>query len=125
MTAARSMLTHWRGWVVSVLVAVVFAGVSVTAVARDLDWKALKKGMSLPDVIQTFGQPDRMEWINASGQPVLFLFYETEDKRTLLQPFGKDVLKETDGRSFLPLGFVTERLAGWGKKFYIRLKSPQ
>jgi hypothetical protein len=84
--------------------------------ARELDRGALKKGMTLPEVVQAFGQPVRMEWVNANGQAVLFVFYDTA---------GRDVLKQADGRTVLPMGFVTERLAGWGKKFYKQLKPSQ
>jgi hypothetical protein len=90
-----------------------------------LDRNALKKGMALPEVVEAFGQPDRMEWLNVKGQPVLFLFYPSQDQIALLHPLGKDVLTLEDGRVYIPLGFVTERLAGWGKKFYEQSKFPE
>jgi hypothetical protein len=90
-----------------------------------LDRSALKKGMTLPEVVAAFGQPDQIEWVNVKGQSMLFVFYPTEDQIALLHPFGKDVLTLEDGRVYVPLGFVTERLAGWGKKFYERTKFPE
>ena len=51
-----------------------------------------------------------------SGTPVLFLFYPTGDSDA--------VVRRADGRMFLPLGFVTEKLAGWGRDFYAEVKSP-
>jgi hypothetical protein len=90
-----------------------------------LDRSALKKGMALPEVVEAFGQPARMEWLNVKGQPVLFLFYPSQDQIALLHPFGKDVLTMEDGRVYIQLGFVTERLAGWGKKFYEQSKVPE
>jgi hypothetical protein len=101
------------------LVSVVFLAswlLSSASWAADLDRKALKQGLSLPEVVQAIGQPDHIEWLNVQGQAVLFVFYDTD---------GKDVIKGEDGRTFLPLGFVTERLAGWGKRFYEQAKSPK
>src|SRR5207247_3002723 len=48
----------------------------------------LKTGMTLTDVVQAFGQPNRMEWVNQKGTPVLFLFYTNEDRFYLLCPFA-------------------------------------
>ena len=92
----------------------------------DIDRAALKKGMSLPDVVQAFGLPDSMEWVNFKGQTILVVFFASEDKG-LLQggPLGGDTVKRDDGRTFLPLGFVTDQLTGWGKKFYTQITSPE
>ena len=92
----------------------------------DIDRAALKKGMSLPDVVQAFGLPDSMEWVNFKGQAILVVFFATEDKGFLQGgPFGGDTVKRDDGQTFLPLGFVTDQLTGWGKKFYTQIKSPE
>jgi hypothetical protein len=107
------------------LIGVPLWGYVLGGMAAALDRNALKKGMTLPEVVEAFGQPDQMEWVNAKGQPMLFVFYPTEDQIALLHPFGKDVLTLEDGRVYIPLGFVTERLAGWGKKFYERTKFPE
>jgi hypothetical protein len=85
----------------------------------------LKAEMTLLEVIQVFGQPARMEWVNQKGMAVLFLFYPTEDRFSLLRPFGNDLVTLEDGRTYTPLGFVTETLAGSGKKFYDQARSPQ
>ena len=85
----------------------------------------LKTGMPLTEVVQAFGQPNRMEWVNQKGTPVLFLFYPTEDRFSLRRPFGNDLVTLEDGRTYTPLGFVTEVLAGWGKKFYDQTRFPQ
>jgi hypothetical protein len=92
----------------------------------DIDRTALKQGMSLPEVVQAFGQPDAMEWVNFKGQTILVVFFASEDKG-LLQggPMGGDTVKRNDGRTFLPLGFVTDQLAGWGKKFYTKITSSE
>ena len=92
----------------------------------DIDRTVLKKGMSLPEVVQAFGQPDAMEWVNFKGQTILVVFFASEDKG-LLQggPFGGDSVKRDDGRTFLPLGFVTDQLTGWGKKFYTQITSSE
>ena len=92
----------------------------------DIDRTVLKKGMSLPEVVQAFGQPDAMEWVNFKGQTILVVFFASEDKG-LLQggPFGGDTVKRDDGRTFLPLGFVTDQLTGWGKKFYTQITSSE
>ena len=84
--------------------------------ADDLNRGLLRKGMSLNDVVLTFGQPTQIEWINLSGTAVLFIFYPTEQS---------DAVVRQDGLMLLPLGFVTEALAGWGKEFYEQNKSPQ
>ncbi|HZC68948.1 MAG TPA: hypothetical protein VE201_10055 [Nitrospirales bacterium] len=85
----------------------------------------LKTGMTLSDVVQAFGQPNRMEWVNQKDTPVLFLFYPTEDRFSLLRLFGNDLVTLEDGHTYTPLGFVTEVLAGWGKKFYDQARFPQ
>jgi len=108
-----------------VLMSVVLCGLDATAYARDLDRTLLKKGMTLSETVQTFGQPVRMEWVNLRGQPVFFLFYEAEDCALCVGPLDRDVLKHEDGRTFLPLGFVTDQLAGWGRKFYQQVKFPE
>ncbi len=84
--------------------------------ADDLNRDLLKKGMSLNDVVLTFGQPNHMEWANVKGTPVLFIFYPTEQS---------DAVFRTDGSMWLPLGFVTEMLAGWGREFYEEIQSAQ
>jgi len=92
----------------------------------EIDRTALKKGMSLPEVVQAFGQPDAMEWVNFKGRAILVVFFATEDKGFLQGgPFGGDTVKRDDGQTFLPLGFVTDQLTGWGKKFYTQIKSPE
>ena len=92
----------------------------------DIDRTVLKKGMSLPEVVQAFGQPDSMEWVNFKGQAILVVFFATEDKGFLQGgPLGGDTVKRDDGQTFLPLGFVTDQLTGWGKKFYTQIKSPE
>jgi hypothetical protein len=108
-----------------VLLAAVLCGLDDTASARDLNRDLLKKGMTLSETIQAFGQPVRMEWVNLSGQAVFFLFYEAEDCALCLGPLDRDLLKHEDGRTFLPLGFVAEQLAGWGRKFYRQVKFPE
>ena len=75
-----------------------------------------------PDLLKT-GMA--LEWVNQKGTPVLFLFYPTEDRFSLLRPFGNDLVTLEDGRTYTPLGFVTEILAGWGKKFYDQARFPQ
>ena len=92
----------------------------------DIDRSALKEGMSLPDVVQAFGLPDSMEWVNFKGRTILVVFFASED-RGLLQggPLGGDTVKRDDGRTFLPLGFVTDQLTGWGKKFYTQITSTE
>lgn len=113
-------------WAITVaLIGVVLYGPAAPAWARDLNRDLLEKGMTLSEAIQTFGQPVRMEWVNLRGQAVFFLFYEAEDCALCLGPLDRDVLKHEDGRVFLPLGFVTEQLAGWGRKFYRQVKFPE
>ncbi len=122
------MIRRLVWWTVSVVTAVVVGLAAVPAGARDLDRSALKPGMTLNEAVQAFGQPDAIEWVNAKGQAVFFLFFENEGKDLLkLQagPIGGDVITRDDGRTYLPLGFVTERLAGWGKKYYQQIKSPE
>jgi hypothetical protein len=99
-------------FVLTVLVYCLVAGQGWAMIDKD----ALKEGMSLPDVVEAFGQPARVEWVNLKGQPMLFLFY----------PYDGffDGLKQEDGGKVLPLGFVAEKLSGWGRKFYEQAKSP-
>jgi hypothetical protein len=79
--------------------------------------------MSLPEVVQSFGLPDSMEWVNYQGQSILFVFFETADKGFLQGgPFGGDTITRENGRTALPLGFMTDQLAGWGKRFYFQFK---
>jgi len=85
----------------------------------------LKTGMTLTDAVGAFGQPARMEWVNQKGTPVLFLFYQTEDRFSLFRLFGNDLVTLEDGRTYTPLGFVTELLVGWGEKFYDQTRFPQ
>jgi hypothetical protein len=95
----------------------VLAVVAAPAVwAGELNRDLLKKGMSLNDVVLTFGQPAQIEWVNLSGTAVLFIFYPTDQS---------DAVALQDGRLLLPMGFVTESLAGWGKDFYEQNRSPQ
>jgi hypothetical protein len=94
--------------------------------ARTIDRKALKQGMTLPEVVQVLGQPDTMQWMSSNGQAVLVVFFETDSSgiRSLF-PFVGDTVKGEDGRMFLPLGFVHEGLVGWGRKYYKQLQQPQ
>jgi hypothetical protein len=97
----------------------VFAPLSWAVVDRSL----LKKGMTLPEVVQAFGQPDSMEWVNFKGQAILFVFFETPDKGFFQGgPVGGDTITRDNGRTALPLGFMTDQLAGWGKRFYFQFK---
>lgn len=100
----------------TVLIAGVLGGTSVSVQAEGLDKDLLKIGMTLPEVVEGFGQPLRLEWVNLKGQPMLFLFY----------PYDGffDGLNQAEGGKVLPLGFVTEKLTGWGRKFYEQAKSP-
>ncbi len=98
------------------VVTAAFLMAAPSAWADDLNRDLLKKGMSLNDVILTFGQPAQLEWNNLSGTAVLFIFYPTDQS---------DAVVRSDGRLLLPLGFVTEALAGWGKDFYEQNRSPQ
>jgi hypothetical protein len=112
----RHVLRRW--FCMTVCAMAVLVVVAAPAVwAGDLNPDLLKKGMSLNDVILTFGQPVQIEWVNLRGTAVLFIFYPTgqSDDAVVLQ----------DGRLLLPLGFVTEGLAGWGKNFYEKNRSPQ
>lgn len=99
-----------------VAIAVVLSVAAPAARAQDVNRDLLQKGMSLNDVVLTFGQPTQIEWINLSGTAVLFIFYPTDQS---------DAVVRQDGLMLLPLGFVTETLAGWGKTFYEQNKSPQ
>ena len=85
----------------------------------------LKTGMTMTDAVEKFGQPAQMEWVNQKGTPVLFLFYQTEDRFSLFRLFGNDLVTLEDGRTYTPLGFVTELLVGWGEKFYDQTRFPQ
>jgi hypothetical protein len=88
-----------------------------------VDRSVLKKGMSLPEVVQSFGLPDSIEWVNFQGQAILFVFFETADKGFFQGgPFGGDTITQDNGRTALPLGFMTDQLAGWGKRFYFQFK---
>ena len=111
----------------SLLLAVVlFSLVVQPAWAREIDRKALKNGMTLPELVEAFGQPDMMEWVSTNGQTVLVVFFESKDSGVLsLFPTGGDTVRGQDGRSFLPLGFLQEGLVGWGKKFYEQIKQPK
>ena len=99
------------------------------ASARDIDRDILKKGISLTEAVDKLGQPDSMEWVNAKGTAVLFLFYQCDDhsffKLQFSAPIAGDTIKDQNGQTVLPMGFVTEHLAGWGKKFYNDQKSSQ
>ena len=99
-------------------IAVLLSVAAQAAWAQDINRNLLKKGMSLNDVVLTFGQPAQIEWVNLSGTAVLFIFYPTDKS-------GDAVVRQQDGRLFLPMGFVTETLAGWGKDFYEKNRSPQ
>ena len=122
----RLMLLRLSWLTVTLLTVMALCGPATPAWADGLDRDALKKGMSLNEVVQAHGQPVRMEWVNLKGQAVFFLFYEAEDCLLCLGTIlGKDVLTQEDGRTILPLGFVTERLAGWGRKFYEQAKFPE
>ena len=113
-------------WMAACVVTVVTWWVAVqSAWADGFNPDLLKTGMSLTDVVDAFGQPARMEWVNQKGTPVMFLFYQTEDRFSLLRLFGNDLVTLEDGRTYTPLGFVTEILAGWGKKFYDQARFPQ
>jgi len=122
------MIRRLVWWTVSVVTVLGVGLAAAPAGARDLDRSALKPGLTLNEAVQAFGQPDAIEWVNAKGQGVFFLFFENEGKDLLkLQagPIGGDVVTRDDGRTYLPLGFVTERLAGWGKKYYQQIKPPE
>jgi hypothetical protein len=96
------------------------------ASARTIDRKALKQGMTLPEVVQVLGQPERIQWMSANGQAVLVVFFESDDSGMFsLFPFVGDTVKSEDGRKFLPLGFVHEGLVGWGSKYYQQLQQPK
>lgn len=107
-----------RCWLCSMVCAVtVLVVVAAPAVwAGELNRDLIKKGMSLNDVVLTFGQPAQIEWVNLSGTSVLFIFYPTDQS---------DAVVRQDGRLLLPMGFVTEALAGWGKDFYEENRAPQ
>ncbi len=111
----RYVLRRWLCRMVCAVTVVVVV-TAPAAWAGDLNRDLLKKGMSLNDVVLTFGQPAQMEWINLSGTAMLFIFYPTDKS---------DAVFRKDGAMFLPLGFVTESLAGWGKDFYEQNRAPQ
>ncbi|TAL09333.1 MAG: hypothetical protein EPO02_10555 [Nitrospirae bacterium] len=111
----RHVLRRWLCMTVCA-VAVLVVAAAPAAWADDLNRDLLKKGMSLNDVIRTFGQPTQIEWVNVSGTAVLFVFYPTDKS---------DAVFRKDGLMLLPLGFVTEALAGWGKDFYEQNRSAQ
>ena len=113
-------------WMAACVVTVVTWWVAVqSAWADGFNPDLLKTGMSLTDVVDAFGQPARMEWVNQKGTPVMFLFYQTEDRFSLLRLFGNDLVTLEDGRTYTPVGFVTQTLVGWGKKFYDQTRFPQ
>ncbi len=94
--------------------------------AADLNRDLLQQGMTLPEAIEAFGQPVRVEWVNLKGTAIFFLFYESADCLLCMETIrGTGVITQEDGRTVLPLGFVTERLAGWGKKFYQQARFPE
>lgn len=114
---------RWAG--ACVLTAAVLWAMTSEAGAADLNRDLLKQGMTLPEAIEAFGQPVRVEWVNLKGTAIFFLFYESEDCRLCLETIrGTGVLTQEDGRTVLPLGFVTQTLAGWGKKFYQQARFP-
>ena len=122
----RYPLRRRQLWMVACVVTAATWRVAVPpAWAEGFNPDLLKTGMTLTDAVEKFGQPARMEWVNQKGTPVLFLFYETEDRFSLLRLFGNDLVTLEDGRTCTPLGFVTEILAGWGKKFYDQTRFPQ
>ena len=111
----RYVLRRWLCIMVCAVTVVVVVA-APAAWADDLNRDLLKNGMSLNDVVLTFGQPVQMEWINLSGTAMLFIFYPTDKS---------DAVFRTDGTMLLPLGFVTEALAGWGRDFYEQNRAPQ
>lgn len=122
----RDLLRRRLLWVAACVgIAATLCAAVPIARADGLNLDLLKEGMTLMEVIQAFGQPARMDWVNQKGTPVFFLFYPTEDRFSLLRPLGNDLVTLEDGRTYTPLGFVTETLAGWGKKFYDQARFPQ
>ena len=119
-------LLRRRLWMAACVVTVVVLWAMPPAVgAADLNRDLLQQGMTLPETIEAFGQPVRVEWVNLKGTAIFFLFYESEDCLLCLDTIlGTGVVTLEDGQIVLPLGFVTERLAGWGKKFYQQAKFP-
>ena len=108
-----------------VAIAVMLSVTAQAVWAQDINRDLLKQGMTLPEAIAAFGQPVRVEWVNLKGTAVFFMFYESEDCLLCMDTIrGTGVVTQEDGRTVLPLGFVTEALAGWGKKFYRQAKSP-
>ena len=99
-----------------VAIAVMLSVAAPAAWAQNINEDLLKKGMTLPVAIQAFGQPVHVEWVNPKGKPILFIFYPTDQS---------DAVMLKDGRRLLPLGFVAEALAGWGKDFYDQNNPPQ
>ena len=113
-------------WMVACVVTASTWWVAVPPVLADgFNPDLLKTGMTMTDAVEKFGQPAQMEWVNQKGTPVLFLFYQTEDRFSLFRLFGNDLVTLEDGRTYTPLGFVTEILTGWGKKFYDETRFPQ
>ena len=108
-----------------VAIAVMLSVTAQAVWAQDINRDLLKQGMTVPEVIAAFGQPVRVEWVNLKGTAIFFLFYESEDCLFCMDTIrGTGVVTQENGRTVLPLGFVTEALAGWGKKFYQQAKSP-
>jgi hypothetical protein len=108
-------MRHLRRLTLCVAIAVMLSVAAPAAWTQDINPDLLKKGMTLNDVVRMFGQPTQMEWVNLKGTAVLFLFYPTDKP---------DAVFRRDGRTFLPMGFVTDGLAGWGKEFYEAVRSP-
>ncbi len=98
-----------------VLIAVAIWAMPQVVRAEDVNRDLLQKGLKLVQVIEAFGQPAQMEWVNLKGTPVLFIFYPSDKS---------DAIQLADGRKLLPLGFVIEALEGWGKDFYQQVKFP-
>lgn len=99
-----------------VAIAVMLSVAAQAAWAQDINRDLLRSGMSLNDVVLAFGQPTQIEWVNLRGTAVLFIFYPTDKS---------DAVVRQDGLRLLPLGFMTEALAGWGKEFYEQNRFPQ
>jgi len=98
-----------------VLIAVALWAMPQVVLANDVNRDLLKKDLKLVQAVEAFGQPIFMEWVNLKGTPVLFIFYPSDES---------DTVQLTDGRTVLPLGFVTESLEGWGKDYYQQTKFP-
>jgi len=98
-----------------VLIALALWAMPQVVRADDINRDLLKKDLKLVQAVEAFGQPIFMEWVNLKGTPVLFIFYPSDES---------DTVQLTDGRTVLPLGFVTESLEGWGKDYYQETKFP-